>query len=177
MKYSIVCFSVLFAACSGHVKDHSVGMFKPQLEQNTIECFADIDTILANPGTGCAGDFLYKVFGDHKYLIVQIDREQVNLSTSCITYDLEKGGNKITVWLDDYGAKTYFRPLYCTDIVVINQPKPQRYFCKKGKITISETEGLNVMLEGVLLKDSITQKEIVVEKEIFYHIDVSNVPG
>lgn len=177
MKYSIVCFSVFFAACSGDVKEHFKSASQPQPGQNRIDCFADFDTVPANSGTGCAGDLLYKAIGDHKYLVVRIDRDRLNVSPICITYDLEGESNKVDVWVDDYGSKTYFWPVYCTDINVINQPKPERYFCEKGQITISETEGLNVMLEDLLLKDTFNQKEIIIEKEIFYHVDVSNVPG
>ena len=174
---TIIFVLTILTACSS--KQTEKDTYQQTIEKNTEpdDCFANTDTTFAKDCRGCAGGFVYKSLGNNKYLVVQIDREQVELTSTCITYDLQKDKNKIRVWVEYFDTDSTYATNYCTDVVMVNLPKPKKYYADKGLITCSETNGVNVQLDGLMLRDTLTNKTMKIDQEILYNVDISDWPG
>jgi hypothetical protein len=149
----------------------------PKETLETQSCFSAIDTTYKSQCGGCAGGFVYKNIGQRKYLIVSIDGDSVEMSTTCLTHALGAGKTGINAWVEIFEGDSVYATNYCTDLFIVNLAKPRTYTAIGGRIIYSMDSLLNVRVEDLILVNTLKADTINVKSEIFYQVDVSDYPG
>ncbi len=173
----IILTILLLTSCSQKQNrtDKTIGLDQTSIILN--DCFEGIDTTKTGDSKGCSGCFIYKTIDEKKYLVVQINTEKVELTSTCMTFDLQKDKDKVSVWVDYFDTDSSYATNYCTDMIFVNLAKPKTYFADKGTVTCSLTKGLNVKVVSLTLTDKKTKERMTIDFELFYNVDVSERPG
>jgi hypothetical protein len=140
-------------------------------------CFFPSDTVTTSHCSGCGGGFVFKNIGERKYLVVSIDEDKVQFSTTCSAYDLSRQDSSIYVWVDIFKGDSAYATNYCTDLIIVNMAKPTTYTAIHGRVIYSKDTLLNVKVEDLILVNASKTDTIMIKSETFYRVDVSNYPG
>jgi hypothetical protein len=138
-------------------------------------------------GSGCADFIVYKSNASGtEYLRVQLNREVHAVSTQPRTFDLAATPTGLVIDIDVYPSRPQ-SPRYCNDALIADDPSPEVWSARSGRVTISVSADTltpdpnnlykaTVKLEGLTFR-SRDGETVFLEEEVFENVTVGWYPG
>lgn len=174
---SFLILALLFVNCEKINFEYPDGILKP-------------DTFILSKG--CSNVFVYQYLDSSKVISVRIRGDKVGLSQKRNDFDLRDLNTNLSVNIEIAGNSTdsvYFN--YCSDVAHLNQGKMKKYIANSGKLSISVSEDnpiknpewksryqATIQLENVVLvNETDSNDEILLDRIVFWDVDVGWMPG
>ncbi|MBK7569223.1 MAG: hypothetical protein IPI31_15485 [Bacteroidetes bacterium] len=172
--------------CNNNVDSRDNSTELPDKSKNSFEtCFGNIDTSKAGKTKGCSGG-TYKLIND-KYVIRIFPDFNIQFDSCYIVTINSSNAERLTELLIFENNNANLTNI-CTDIIIVNNPKPTRQlYAQSGQLIIGFSDPIDlygsptchttILIKRLVFIDRQTGDKIVIENELLWKVLDTGTPG